>query len=156
MAFLTRRTHASARSKRERGSVYIEAIFALPVLVLMLFGLVDFSNVMREWLIANNTARAMVRQASLSAGATCNPNAQQSSAVQVGSTLMDSNNIPAGRRSLSVDHTAVGRTLCQNGLLVATVRVQSPLSFLDRLNGLLPLQPIPLTATATVQNENVN
>jgi hypothetical protein len=142
----------------ERGMAYVETVFVLPVVLMLILGLADFSFVLKHYLVAGNAASEAARTAALFQ-TPCDANAAETAAENVATGLLQAGGIETGQ-IVDIDayhsNEAAGDTLCNRGMVVAEVEVRHELRF---LNGLFPLAgfgPFDVTATATTQNENQN
>jgi Flp pilus assembly protein TadG len=159
MDLLNRRNASNRRIRGgRRGLSLVETTIVLPVFLLMIFGLIDFSFVMHDYLVAHNAARATVRAATLaSSGGSCTDAGQRSKATQVGTgALKKFIRAKAQAASLAIA-TEAGKDLCDGGLVTATVKVEAPLTLLKPfVQPIEPLaKPIKLEAVAAGQNENI-
>jgi hypothetical protein len=142
----------AANRRRERGSAFIETAFALPVIVLLLFGLADFSMVFRDYLAASNAARAAVRAPSLMAEIPCNPGVRR----QAGEAVIDTR-LAGLNLTRVIQHAELNNgELCTRGLIGATVQVTKPLPFLNGFFAGTAFPPVTFTVSAFAMNENGN
>jgi hypothetical protein len=142
----------AAKRRLERGSAFVETVFVLPVLVLLLFGLADFSMVFRDYLSASNAARAAVRAATLMAEIPCNAATRR----QAGEAVIDTR-LAGLNPTRVIQHAELNNDqLCTRGLIGATVRVTKPLPFLNGFFAGLAFPPVTFTVSAFAMNENGN
>jgi hypothetical protein len=140
----------------ERGMAYVETVFVLPIVLILILGLADFSFVLKHYLVAGNAASEAVRTAMIFR-TPCVPAFSDAAADGVARGLLLAGGVES-TQIIDIDphhsNVAGGDTLCDEGMLVVDVEVRHELRF---LNGLLPLAgfgPFDVTATATAQNEN--
>jgi hypothetical protein len=154
MDSLKRISPLSARRRAQRGLAVVEMVFVLPILILLLLAMADFSLVLHDYLAASNAARVAVRQATLSA-IPCAPGAQEQRGVDAANALLTQNAVQ-GVAGVDIVHVGLnGNQLCTAGLIGAEIRVDRPLTF---LSGFAPLlfSDVNFIATATALNENGN
>jgi hypothetical protein len=63
------KTHTQKRSPRERGQALVEFAFVVPIFLILVLGIVDFSWALRSWITVTNSAREGARLGAV--GATC-------------------------------------------------------------------------------------
>jgi hypothetical protein len=154
MDSLNRFAPRAARSRAQRGLAVVEMVFVLPILVLVLFGMADFSLVLHDYLAASNAARVAVRSATLSA-IPCVPGTQEQRGRDAANALLTQNAVQ-GVAGVDIVHVGLNNDqLCTAGLIGAEIRVDRPLTF---LSGFAPLlfSDVNFVATATALNENGN
>lgn len=139
----------------ERGMAYVETLLVLPVVLLLILGLADFSFAFKDYLVAGNAAAEAVRTATLYRSP-CVPGDLETEARINAEALLLAGGVEGVQiTDIDVDHTEPGWDLCQPGMVIAEIEVRSPLTF---LSGLFPISfsPIDFTAAATALNENGN
>jgi hypothetical protein len=142
----------------ERGMAYVETVFVLPVVLMLILGLADFSFVLKHYLVAGNAASEAVRTAALFQ-TPCDASAAETAAENVATALLQAGGIePAQIVDIDAYHSneGGGDTLCNRGMVVAEVEVRHELRFLSNLFPIGPFGTFDVTATATAQNENQN
>lgn len=149
-------TSRSARKRRlERGSAFAEALFVMPVLVLLLFGLADFSMLFRDYLAASNAARAAVRATSLMEQLPCDANDRR----EAGEAVVD-DRFPEKdglSRTVTIQHAELASgALCTKGLLGVTIAVSRELPFLNGFFAGTAFPPVTFRVSAFAMNENGN
>jgi hypothetical protein len=133
---------------------YVETLLVLPVVLLLILGLADFSFVMKDYLVAGNAASEAARTATLYQ-APCDPSAAAAGAEANARVLLAAGGVKAAEiRDIDVEPQP-GQTLCDRGMVGVSIDVRSELPL---LSGMYPLSfgPIDFTATATALNENGN
>jgi len=143
----------AAKRRLERGSAFAETVFVLPVLVLLLFGLADFSMVFRDYLAASNAARAAVRASSLMAEIPCNSNTRR----LAGQNIVDTRLPATLTKTVTIQHAELNNAeLCTKGLIGVTIQVNKPLPFLNGFFAGIAFPPVNFTVSAFAMNENGN
>lgn len=144
-----------AKRRLERGSAFAETLFVLPVLVLLLFGIADFSMLFRDYLAASNAARAAVRATSLINQLPCNPNDRK----LAGENVVDGK-FPAKdglARTVTIQHAELeSGALCTKGLIGVTISVSRELPFLNGFFAGTAFPPVTFSVSAFAMNENGN
>jgi hypothetical protein len=144
---------ASARTRRVRGTTMVEMIFVLPVLLLLLFGLADFSLVFHDYLASMNAARAGVRAATL-AQVPCTHAAKADRGRKVAEGILNNNAVKAFDPP-KFFHSEPGPVdLCKPGHVEIQIHVKSQHKLLSGFLGVVAFPPIEFTAAATAMNEN--
>jgi hypothetical protein len=139
----------------ERGMAYLETVLVLPVVLLLILGLADFSFAFKDYLVAGNAAAEAVRTATLYQSP-CVPGNLETNARNNAEDLLHAGGVEAAQiTDIDIDHTQPGLDLCQPGMLIAEIDVRSELAF---LGSMFPISfgPIDFTASATALNENGN
>lgn len=144
----------ATKRRLERGSAFAETLFVLPVIILLLFGLADFSLVFHDYLAASNAARAAVRASSLST-IPCVPNDRVQAGLTRANTML--NEVQAVSKNVLIQHAELNNNdLCQKGLIGATITVTKNLTFLSTFTSVLQFPPVKFTVKAFAMNENGN
>ncbi len=138
---------------------FLETLLVLPIVLLLIAALADFSFVFKDFLVANNAASEALRTATLSRAEFCSHSTVASIAQTRAEDLLDDGGVDAPRSQVSnmvVQHTEFpARDLCDAGMVGVSFEVASELWFLNHwLFPAFPLPPIDFTATATGVNEN--
>jgi hypothetical protein len=142
-----------AKRRSQRGSAFAETLFVLPVIILLLFGLADFSLVFHDYLVASNAARSAVRASSLSA-IPCVPNTQVQAGVQRATTMLQQVQTV---QNITISHAELNNgDLCARGLIGASITVRKNLTFLSTFTSVLAFPPVQFTVRAFAMNENGN
>jgi len=161
---LVNRFHA--RKRRQGGMAYVETLLALPTVMILLFGLADFSFAFQDYLAANHAAEVGARTASLSQGNSCatgtvEQRAQDAVAeAMVRAGVIDAAGQALYANSVTVDRVDAGGNLCVAGLLQVTVPVVTDLPLLQSFLNILPglgsaLEDLDYDVIAVAQNENI-
>ena len=142
------------RFRSERGAALIEAAFALPLLLLVCVGIIEFGRLYQTWQVMTNAAREGARVAVLPAQPTGAVDARVRQYLDMGGLNSDS--------TVGVDVTAVDVSL--GGGIDASgsrVTVTYPFSFMALqpvaqlvVPGSTAGAPITLTSSATMRNES--
>jgi Flp pilus assembly protein TadG len=141
-------------ARRARGTSMVEMTFVLPVLLVLLFGVAEFSLVFHDYLAAMNAARAGVRAATLTK-LNCQ-NAQLEQDGRKTAEAMLDNSAVKGARTITFEHSAPSaQGLCAKGYVQMKIRVQSDHKLLTAFFAdptFFP--PIEFTASAGAMSEN--
>lgn len=145
---------SAGASRRTRGTSMVEMAFVMPVLLVLMFGLAEFSLVFHDYLAAMNAARAGVRAATLTK-LNCQPGQLELDGRTTAEKLLD-NSAVKGVRTISFDHSAPSaQGLCAKGYVLMKIRVQSDHKLLTAFfNDPTFFPPIEFTATAGAMSEN--
>jgi hypothetical protein len=140
---------------------YLETLLALPIVLMVIAGLADFSFVFKDFLVAGNAASEALRTATLSRAEFCVPGTVAGIARTRAEDLLADGGVEPPRSQISnmvVQHTDFpARDLCDAGVVGVSFDVDSELWFLNHwFFPAFPLPPIDFTATATGVNENGN
>lgn len=142
-----------ARTRRQRGTTMVEMIFVLPVLLLLLFGLADFSLVFHDYLASMNAARAGIRAATL-AQVPCNKDQREQEGRKVAEAMLKNNAVKTVD-SVKFVHSDPGpEGLCRKGYVEIQIHVKSQHKLLQGFLGVVAFPPIEFTASAAAMNEN--
>lgn len=149
---LLNRSSRRMRRRREQGMAFVETLFVLPILLLLIFALADFGFLFKNWIASHHAAKTAVRFASLHRSP-CNAASVQNDAETMVDQVLDANGVTGPLVNFDLTHEFTSPDVCSEGLLVARVQVESPFTY---LNILLPLgfPPVTTTAVATALNEN--
>lgn len=143
-----------SKRRLERGSAFAETLFVLPVIILLLFGLADFSLVFHDYLAASNAARAAVRAATLST-IPCDKNERLQFGLTRANTML--NEVQAVSKNVLIQHAELNNgELCQKGLIGTEITVTKSLTFLSSFTSVLQFPPVTFTVKAFSMNENGN
>ena len=164
MGLLKNRNHGnrgvqSGGRRSQDGMAFLETLLVLPLVLMLIAGLADFSFVFKDFLVANNAASEALRTATLSRAEFCFPSTVAGIARTRAEDLLDDGGVDPPRSQISsmvVQHTEFpARDLCDAGVVGVSFDVESQLWFLNRwFFAAFPLPPIDFTATATGVNEN--
>ena len=140
--------------RSERGAALVEAAFALPLLLLVCVGIIEFGRLYQTWQVMTNAAREGARVAVLPAQPNGGVDARVRQYLQMGGLNSDN--------TVGVDVTAVDLSL--GGGVNASgsrVTVTYPFSFMALqpvarlvVAGSMAGAPITLTSSATMRNES--
>ena len=86
---------------RQRGDAIVEYILVLPILLMILFGILEMGRVLDAWIVVQNAAREGARSGALATSANISTAAQQA-ADPIGSATRD---YAGTRRELHGDYT---------------------------------------------------
>ncbi len=67
----------SALARRERGDAIVEFVLVLPILVMMLFGILEIGRVLDAWIVVQNAAREGARSGALASASAAPTTARQ-------------------------------------------------------------------------------
>ncbi len=163
MDFLKSRSHGGrgvqrGGRRRQGGMAYLETLLVLPIMLMLIAGLADFSFVFKDFLVAGNAASAAVRTATLSRAEFCVPGTVAGIARDHAEEVLGHGGVAPPRSQITnivVEHTVLSDTLCDRGMVGVSVDVSSELWFLNHwFFPAFPLAPIDFSATATGLNEN--
>jgi Flp pilus assembly protein TadG len=146
------RVKLSSLRRREEGQALVELALALPLLLLILFGLVDFGRAMNYWNDETNLANLAARVASvgkLPTSGTCSGSATITAYVNC-QALIDS---PELANNLTVYVCATDPTNSTNTASV-TVKVSDPFSWLPFVKSAVGSPTTTLSGRATMRQEN--
>lgn len=68
MSSTSTRQQARGKQRRERGQSLVELAFALPIFLVLVFGIIDFSLGLKSWITITNAAREGARYAAVTCG----------------------------------------------------------------------------------------
>lgn len=144
--------------RREAGMAYVEMIFVLPVLLLLIAALADFSIMIHDWMIANHAAKTAVRAASMF-DLDCDANDKHDAGIAAIHDLLDHELMQSSwtEATVSIQHIEFpAHDLCEAGVIVASVPVQYSFHFLRFVPDGVGLAgpPTTLVGAATAMNEN--
>jgi Flp pilus assembly protein TadG len=88
-----------ARRRRDRGAAAVEAALVLPLLLMLVFGMIDFGRMLNAQLRVTEGAREAARAASL--GYT--PSLNQTAAAGLGANITNVNGCSGGAQNARVD-----------------------------------------------------
>ena len=137
--------------RRLQGTAMVELTFALPLLILMLFGVMEFGRIFVEWQIVQSSARSGARSASLYR-AECVPGEVRSEVTATVNAVLSANSLTK-TRALEVDvsnpcSTEASRLCC------VTVRLHTDLGVLQQIAQVVSGQPtLVLASTAVMRPE---
>ncbi len=144
-------TEGSRGTRSKRGTAMVELTFALPLLIIMLFGVMEFGRVFVEWQIVQSSARSGARSASLYR-AECVPDAVRSEVTATVSAVLSANSLTK-MRALEVEvsnpcSTEPSRLCC------VTVRLHTDLGVLQNIAQIMSGKPtLVLASTAVMRPE---
>ena len=128
------------RNRTQRGSTILELTFVMPVLIVILFAIVEFGIAFQRWQVVTNAAREGARAAVVRTG-TCNAGIVDDVVTNYVSV--------AGMSAVTIDHSDP----CVAPGEFVSVEVQHDFSF-PVLAGLVPgLDAIPLRGRAVMRKE---
>jgi len=85
-----------SRSAHDRGQSLVEFVLVLPILLVLIFGIIEFANAWRTSQIITNTAREVARQAIL-------PSSTQSAAHDTAVARLDASGLNAGVATITLN-----------------------------------------------------
>jgi Flp pilus assembly protein TadG len=137
-------SRALNKHKRQRGDAIVELALLVPILMLMLFGVLELGRIVDAWIVVNNAAREGAREAALTyPDATTTATAQNATLAYLASGLAPRGDIAATSVpsvQLTTDTVQVTAD--------ADVQVYTPL-FQSLLGG----QVVHVTATAAMRRQ---
>lgn len=147
MDFLKRRRPDASRDRkcrerRQRGVASVEMITVLPVLLLLLFGTIDFGLLFRDWMLLGHSARVAARTATMFHNP-CNQGTIRALATADGMAALAQADVDG-----NIDVTG---PVCSRGLVTATATFNYQPAM---LGAFVPsLNQIPLTAAVVMRGE---
>lgn len=141
--------HFSRRLGNRRGQALAEMALILPVLLLLVFGMIEMSNAWRTFQIVTNSAREGARVAILTASDATDIRTRIDQAIDRGGLNPGLANVTI--QCFEVNGDAAGAACTTSGQ-EARIRVEYPFTFqvLGRLGG---LAPITIGSTSTMRHE---
>jgi Flp pilus assembly protein TadG len=137
----------TTRSRRRSGTSVVEMSLVMPLLLLLIFGIGEFSIAFTQWQTITNAAREGARAGIVFRGATCEPGTVQDQIEQAVDNYIAASGLTAG----SVTAAVTGA--CTGSGTPLQVAVSTPYQF-QMLPGLAGLAPqITLAATSVMRNE---
>lgn len=137
--------------RNERGTAMVELTFALPLLVLMLFGVMEFGRLFVEWQIVQSSARSGARSASLYR-AQCAPDAVRNEVTATVNAVLSANPLTKAR-TLEVEVSNPCSTQASQ-LCCVTVRLHTDLGVLQSIVEIVSGKPnVILASTAVMRPE---
>jgi len=129
----------------------VESVFVFPLVLLMLFGVIEFGRLFVEWQIVNTAARSGVRSASLFR-AECVPAAVEDEVISSVAAVLAMNPLTRARlREVEVRNPC---SILAEELSCVTVRLHSDLGVLAGFANLVPGgEDIVLASTAVMRPE---
>lgn len=137
----------TALDRRRAGTSVVEMTLVLPLLLLLVFGIGEFSIAFTQWQTITNAAREGARIGVVFRGPTCTPATVQAEIQQT----VDAYVVASGLTTGAVTTTSTGA--CAGSGTPLSVQAATPYDFrmLPGLAGLLP--QITLGATSVMRNE---
>jgi hypothetical protein len=133
----------------------LETLLVLPVILMLVAGLADFSFIFKDFLVAGNAASEALRTVTAQTGS-CDLAVLSNRANDNAERVLQDGGIPASRTNISIGHTVAGQTLCDRGMVGASIAVRSHFWFVNSwFFSLMPglgLPPVNFTARAKGQN----
>ncbi|MEW6771806.1 MAG: TadE/TadG family type IV pilus assembly protein [Bacillota bacterium] len=127
------------RLKNERGQATVELALVLPILILILFGIMEFGRIFSAYLVITNAAREGARLAAVGASDTAIEQRVEDAAAGLDETKL----------TVTITPPAAGRVSGAE----ATVRVDYSVDLVTPvLSGIAP-NPFPLTAQSAMRVE---
>jgi Flp pilus assembly protein TadG len=137
--------------RNERGTAMVELTFALPLLIVMLFGVMEFGRLFVEWQIVQSSARSGARSASLYR-AQCLPDAVRSEVTATVNAVLSANPLTKSR-TLEVEVSNPCSTQASQ-LCCVTVRLHTDLGVLQSIAEIVSGKPnLILASTAVMRPE---
>jgi Flp pilus assembly protein TadG len=138
-------------NRRRAGTSMVEMAFVLPVLLILMFGLADFSLVFHDYLAAMNAARAGVRQATL-ARLQCTHATVEQDARDTVKKMLENNAVKNFTTTFVYNPVA---DLCKPGHVELRIHVKSHHRLLAGFfNDPVSFPGIEFTAMASAMHEN--
>ncbi len=148
---MTLATEDMVSARKKRGTAMVEMAFALPLLIIMLFGVMEFGRLFVEWQIVQSSARSGARSASLYRAA-CVPAAVRSEVTATVTAVLSANSLTK-TRFLEVEVSNPCSTQASR-LCCVTVRMHTDLGVLQRIAGFVSGKPdLVLASTAVMRPE---
>lgn len=137
--------------RNERGTAMVELTFALPLLVVMLFGVMEFGRLFVEWQIVQSSARSGARSASLYR-AQCAPATVRNEVTATVNAVLSANPLTK-TRTLEVEVSNPCSTQASQ-LCCVTVRLHTDLGVLQSIVEIVSGQSnVILASTAVMRPE---
>jgi Flp pilus assembly protein TadG len=134
--------------RNERGTAMVELTFALPLLVVMLFGVMEFGRLFVEWQIVQSSARSGARSASLYR-AQCTPDAVRKEVTATVNAVLSANPLTKAR-TLAVEVSNPCSTQASQ-LCCVTVRLHTDLGVLQSIVEIVSGKPNVILASTAVR-----
>jgi Flp pilus assembly protein TadG len=150
MVALNRRLSA----RRERGTSMVEMAFVMPVLLVLMLGLADFSLVFHDYLAAMNAARVGVRRATMSE-MKCQSATLEDKGRKAAEELLKNSAVEVVTSTKFTHSEPSAQGLCKPGYVTMEIHVASRHRALAAFFGdptFFP--PIEFTASAGAMSEN--
>lgn len=146
---MSTRTPSTGRLRNRKGQALAEMAIILPVLLLLIFGMIEMSNAWRTFQIVTNSAREGARVAILTTSDEADIRTRVEQSIQNGGLIPGLANVTV--ECFEVNGDAAGAACTTSGQ-EARIRVEYPFSFqaLGRLGG---LAPITIGSTSTMRHE---
>jgi Flp pilus assembly protein TadG len=123
--------------RSEKGQSLVEFALVLPILIFLLFGIIDFGRIFYTYLTIEHAGREAARAASIGKDDTTVKNTAVNDGASIGLTTSQVDISPTGTRSSDTN---------------ATVTITYPVTFLTPVIGNL-IGPLTLTDTSTMRVE---
>ena len=137
--------------RNERGTAMVELAFVFPLLVVMLFGVMEFGRLFVEWQIVQSSARSGARSASLYR-AQCVPDAVRNEVTATVNAVLSANPLTKAR-TLEVEVSNPCSTQASQ-LCCVTVRFHTDLGVLQSIVEFVSGKPnVILKSTAVMRPE---
>ena len=129
-----------SRYSCQRGQAIVELAVVLPVFLLMVFGMLEFGNVMNEYLVITAAAREGARAAAV----------QSSSAEVISAVRAAASSVDRGNLTVAINPSATPRTKGQPVTVTVTnsVAITTPL-----ISGFFPSNPLIIQSSAIMRAE---
>ena len=141
------KTHTQKRSRGERGQALLEFAFVVPIFLVLLLGIVDFSWALRSWITVTNSAREGARLGAV--GATCDDIQQR--VVDTSAGLLTLANVPPPVNCQGDPGTNVEVTVSYEYSWITPLVPM--VDTMLRLGGIVPADPLPGTLTMTSKTD---
>jgi len=148
---MTQATKDMVSARKKRGTAMVEMAFVLPLLIIMLFGVMEFGRIFVEWQIVQSSARSGARSASLYR-ADCVPSTVRSEVTATVKAVLSANSL-TNTRVLEVE-VSNPCSIQSSRLCCVTVRMHTDLGVLQNIAGLLSgNETVVLASTAVMRPE---
>ena len=139
------------RVRQRKGQALAEMAILLPVLLLLVFGMIEMSNAWRTFQVVTNSAREGTRVAILTSSDRADVLARIESSMLAGGLVYDESRITLQCFEAADPENQIG-DVCTSSGQVARIRIAYPFTFqvLGRLGG---LAPITIASTSTMRHE---
>ncbi|PKM82424.1 MAG: pilus assembly protein TadG [Firmicutes bacterium HGW-Firmicutes-14] len=128
--------------RKQHGQAVVEMALVLPILIMLIFGIVEFGRILNTYMIVTNLSREGARE-----GAVGGTDAEIISAVQLGT---NANQLNAGNLTITIDPTAAGPRA--RGSSVG-VEVSYPVDIIAPVIGNIIGDPYVVTSQTTMRVE---
>ena len=116
-------------SQRQRGDAIVEFILVVPILLLILFGILELGRVIDAWIVVQNAAREGARTGAQTASTiAAGPAAQQAASTYLNSAFSNRDDVDAKRVGTPVVSSDAVQVTAEADIHIYTPLMQSILS----------------------------